>query len=564
MKRQYSVRVFFIVMSVVLVLPFAAICLFFSFSMMEQVMRKDQESNENTLSIYCRDLETKMEMIEQTLIYNWQDVEYQMIAYPLSDLQAHLSTWNIWNEYVSMQRLYADIGAMAVYSEVNDVCRCTYCNDYSTELRNVIQRYSRELDFYEACNGWVPMQVKNKYFLVHTFGTENAYSACFIDPERTNGFNLSKTAQNESCFYFYDAQKGLLAEGEQADVLKEMLQTDVTSGKLLLRDTRYSMAEYQLNERLTVLYITKKINFISSVGTGQLIAFVATFLMLLIVPLVYFVVSRTFFSPFLEFRSTMTKIRNGGVEEKLQYDGRLAELHEFRNTFNEMMEEIEDLRIDSYEKELSRQKAQLQVLQGQLKPHFYLNCLKTLYSMLQINNTEKSLQMILWISEMLRYRFRNIGERIPLVEEMEQVKIYGNMQNLNSIYRVKLTFDLPANVLRYMVPMLCVQTFVENACKYARIIDHELVVEVSAMKTETDGETFLAIGIQDNGNGFPEKFTDGSWMQDAEQFEKGTATGIYNMWSRLKLLYGEKAGIIFMNNAIGGFCQLIFPVDEKF
>ena len=182
MKRQYSVRVFFIVMSVVLVLPFAAICLFFSFSMMEQVMRKDQESNENTLSIYCRDLETKMEMIEQTLIYNWQDVEYQMIAYPLSDLQAHLSTWNIWNEYVSMQRLYADIGAMAVYSEVNDVCRCTYCNDYSTELRNAIQRYSRELDFYEACNGWVPMQVKNKYFLVHTFGTENA--SIFMMPKR--------------------------------------------------------------------------------------------------------------------------------------------------------------------------------------------------------------------------------------------------------------------------------------------------------------------------------------------------------------------------------------------
>ena len=105
-----------------------------------------------------------------------------------------------------------------------------------------------------------------------------------------------------------------MAEGEQADVLKEMLQADVTSGKLLLRDTRYSMAEYQLNERLTVLYITKKINFISSVGTGQLIAFVATFLMLLIVPLVYFVVSRTFFSLFgvSQHDDKNSKRRSGG------------------------------------------------------------------------------------------------------------------------------------------------------------------------------------------------------------------------------------------------------------
>lgn len=560
MKKTFSIKQFFLMISIIMVLPFAMISVFFSFSMMNQVTLKDRQSNENTISIYWKDIQTKMEMIEQTMVYNWQNAEYRMTAYPLQPLQAHLSTWSIWNEYISMQRLYPDIGAMAVFSRANDICRCTYSDIYPYDLRMAIRRYSMEIDLYEAYDDWIPVKIDDKWFLVHTFGMENAYSVCFLDPEKTTGHYMSEASQNEDYFYFYDSGQGLLASGEWEDAIGKELRGKETSDELRLNNRQYMLTWQPVNERISVLYISRKLNLISSIETGQLIAAASTFLMLLVVPLAYVMILRTFFSPFLGFADTMTKIRNGEGEEKLRYEGAVTELHRFRDTFNEMMREIEELKIDSYEKELSCQKAELQVLQGQLKPHFYLNCLKTLYNMLQINNTQKASQMILWISDMLRYRFRNISERIPLSREVEQVKIFANIQNFSSTFRTKLVFDLTEETLCAMVPMMCIWTFVENAYKYARRPDRELDVEVSVVKKLADGKEFISVRIQDNGDGFPQEFTDGKWMQEMEGYEV-QGTGIHNMWSRLKLLYGKEAGMICMNNTIGGYCQLIFPLE---
>ena len=89
MKKTFSIKQFFLMISIIMVLPFAMISLFFSLSMMNRVTLKDRQSNENTISIYWKDIQTKMEMIEQTMVYNWQNAEYRMTAYPLQTLQAH-------------------------------------------------------------------------------------------------------------------------------------------------------------------------------------------------------------------------------------------------------------------------------------------------------------------------------------------------------------------------------------------------------------------------------------------------------------------------------------------
>lgn len=51
--------------------------------------------------------------------------------------------------------------------------------------------------------------------------------------------------------------------------------------------------------------------------------------------------------------------------------------------FNSMMSQIEALKIDIYEERLSKQKTELQHLQLQLNPHFFLNSLNIIYNFAQ-------------------------------------------------------------------------------------------------------------------------------------------------------------------------------------
>lgn len=74
----------------------------------------------------------------------------------------------------------------------------------------------------------------------------------------------------------------------------------------------------------------------------------------------------------------MENIRNGKLNSKLQETQFIREFSVFNSTFNRMMDEIHNLKIRTYENKLIIQKSQLQYFQIQLKPHFYLNCLKLL------------------------------------------------------------------------------------------------------------------------------------------------------------------------------------------
>ncbi len=61
--------------------------------------------------------------------------------------------------------------------------------------------------------------------------------------------------------------------------------------------------------------------------------------------------------------------------------------------FNAMMSEVERLRINVYEEQLNKQKEELQRLQLQVNPHFFLNTLNIIYNLAKVKNYELILDM---------------------------------------------------------------------------------------------------------------------------------------------------------------------------
>ena len=105
-------------------------------------------------------------------------------------------------------------------------------------------------------------------------------------------------------------------------------------------------------------------------------------------------------------------------------DTNLLELEQANSQFKNLMRQIKKLKIDIYEKELEKQKTMMNYLQLQIRPHFFLNCLNTIYSMAQTQLYEEIMKMSMITSNYFRYIFQNTQDLVPVKNELEHIKNY--------------------------------------------------------------------------------------------------------------------------------------------
>ena len=108
-------------------------------------------------------------------------------------------------------------------------------------------------------------------------------------------------------------------------------------------------------------------------------------------------------------------------------DTQLLELEQANLQFKNLMRQIKKLKIDIYEKELEKQKTFTSYLQLQIRPHFFLNCLNTIYSMAQTQLYEEIMEMSMITSNYFRYIFQNPQDFVLLQEEVKHIeRLYEN------------------------------------------------------------------------------------------------------------------------------------------
>ncbi|CAM3084172.1 histidine kinase [Paenibacillus lupini] len=237
---------------------------------------------------------------------------------------------------------------------------------------------------------------------------------------------------------------------------------------------------------------------------------------------------------------------------------KIVELEKANKQFAQLVTQIKTYKIDIYERELEKQQIQLDYMKLQIKPHFFLNCLTTIHSMAQMDMTEEIQQMALSTSVYFRYIFQNGQDFVRMEDEIEHVRVYLEIQRnryqgsfLYRIEQTELTRDTP-------IPPLVLQTFIENAIKYAVSRDKQVLIELTVEEQLIEDETMTVIQITDTGPGFPpdvlEKLQQGQPLDQTN----GTQIGIMNTASRLEYLYGERAVIRFSNRENGGACVTLY------
>ncbi len=173
------------------------------------------------------------------------------------------------------------------------------------------------------------------------------------------------------------------------------------------------------------------------------------------------------------------------------------------------------------------QQAQLLALRLQINPHFLFNTLNTLAGLIVLGRNAESEKMVLSLSRFLRYTLaRTPSQLTTLADEIGMLRQYLEIEAARFSDRLKVTWDIPADCTRAMVPSLVLLPLVENALKYG-LGGSERPVEILIRARREDGH--LVLGVEDDG---------GSTHGNAGG---GLGIGLSNARQRLAALYGDDA-----------------------
>ena len=160
---------------------------------------------------------------------------------------------------------------------------------------------------------------------------------------------------------------------------------------------------------------------------------------------------------------------------------------------------IDRFHFQQYLQEIKKEKskAELDLLNAQLNPHFLFNSIHSIYGHIdKKNNTARN--MLLTFSDMLRYQLYDCNsESVDISRELEYIKNYVILQRVRKEEDLVVNFEVAKNLKGLKIAPLLFICFVENAFKYVGVTeDAENRVDISFSRQD-DNLVFKCVNTKD-------------------------------------------------------------------
>ncbi|WP_336785446.1 sensor histidine kinase [Paenibacillus sp. MMO-177] len=545
---------------IILVISFTALILDFIISFASITIVKQQSARDlrDTAYLYINRINSDFSYINHFMgwtLANDENVK-MMETHDTNETEFIKANDALYKRFVELQTSYDKSYNFFIFFKKKNVMlniapmRATY-KEYQ-QLQQQINVFIKDKVIYEKFySRWSTIQLAGKFYIVNIVPYHDSYMVCLIaaddliKPLRQinlgeNGY-ASLRAEDGSLVTSPISNKGKLLniekEQDRSSVMNT-LQTRTTVNGEFDNASFFVKLVIQFGAFEKIMIVQLLIMLLAVIVACSL-----SFIML------YF--KNKVLQPIKSFSYNLAFWAEDG--EPLDSTGsKIVELEKANRQFAQLVNQIKTYKIDIYERELEKQRIQLDYMKLQIKPHFFLNCLTTIHSMAQMDMTEEIQQMALSTSVYFRYIFQNGQDFVRLEDEIEHVRVYLEIQRnryrSSFLYRIEQdqsTRDVP-------IPPLVLQTFVENAIKYAVSRDHEVLITLTVERRMMEEQRMTVIRITDTGPGFPPEVLEK--LQQGEPLDQtlGTQIGIMNTVQRLKYLYGDLARIRFGNPPNGG------------
>lgn len=490
MKKLFSIRKLQKMMILLFLVPMLLLQVVQSFYFLRVLSEEMAQNGREILSLHQNALDDDISRIADSISSYWAlDYSHSKLLYPQSDFNAYQYSYSVLKEYRSLMSIEPSIGALLLISQANHMVRGTY-NDsmISYGEKDGLQAFAQSLT---ACwnraglQSWEPVQIGQRFYLARLFRNQTAGTLCFIPLDQTLQGSASPYDPSENLLFY--------ADGEGLPLTLDPVGKEVTlqphQEKAYFSGNYFIVQSYSPTSSMYLVFAESSPISLQKINVLSLSVLGASALVVPLLPLFFLLLKRWYLHPMEQMEAALQKIRRGQMDVRFQEDQKVEELQHLSTSFNQMMDHVKQMKIAAYEKELQYRYAQLQYLQLQISPHFFLNILKSLYGMAQGRNYEKIQTAILMISDHVRYIFHDNQDMVPLQTELHHVENYMQMQRYITSQSIAFHMEVEPGLEEAQVPALCLQTFVENSCKYATVPGRglEISLEVRQLPSEEGG-----------------------------------------------------------------------------
>ncbi|SFM21233.1 two-component system, sensor histidine kinase YesM [Gracilibacillus orientalis] len=298
-------------------------------------------------------------------------------------------------------------------------------------------------------------------------------------------------------------------------------------------------------------------NVITQTRTAVFLTYFGLFLLMIFLGSKF---TGTIVNPIESLNRKMKKVQTG----KFDYDDsdlkpkyprdEAGQMHE---NFQIMMQQINDLIVENYKKQLLIKESEYKTLQAQVNPHFLYNTLESINWSAKIAGEKKISQMAESLGYVLRASINMKGAFVTLAEEVAIVEHYITIQSFRFEERLDFRKNIPPKYDEVLIPKSIIQPIVENSIRYGL----QEMIGVCTIKVEVEEiNEDLLISVSDNGPGMEEDYLNKIMTGDYQP--KGTGIGLKNIEERIKILFGESYGI-YIESVENQGTKVIIKVPKK-
>ncbi len=558
MKKERSAKLTLWKTVLLFLIPFLIFLVFLNIYSNRMYRQRLAENNQSKISMYESMLSEDIKNIEyfmSDMIAN--DGNYRALMYPIDATESYLQTYQLGEKFESVMKIITSVTGFTIVSPDIDLSSGTFRREVAYEQKEAI---INQMDALVSQNQgavepvWEVLQIPGENYFYKIMGNGGVYSACLIN---ARDISLVENKDGAVSYLLFEKDGKVLAyQDELEDLGIEISETknsyiSGTNGDYFI----VGGEEELFGCRLILAEAYKPI---WSSRTFPFMVICATIMFILLLICCYRNMKKQFLKPLEQMVHTMEQIKDGELEKSLSIETGVLEYKKIEYTFNDMMEKIRGLKILAYDRLLQVQKTKMQYYQIQIRPHFFLNCMKNLYAMAEGKKYEKIQEMILTLSSYLRAVLKDYSACVPLKTELDGVRAYVALQQMSNANPVSYEEDVSGELESFLVPPMSILTFVENSFKYEKDTLDPFHILVKA-KTFQDGEqVFVNLTIMDNGKGFSQRVLE--ILNDPEKRLSDDHIGIFNVRQRFELLYQNRCSFLFSN--MDGACVDIFIPGE--
>lgn len=334
----------------------------------------------------------------------------------------------------------------------------------------------------------------------------------------------------------------------------EIWENDVQIVTSLVGDTMSQYIYYEVRgiQQSRAAYQTFFMNLVrfSLLGMG---------LLLLLVIILSYYIPRSITMPITRISRVTNQVAKGNLSVRAAAESG-AEARMLSDSLNAMIDKINELLDQVTTEQIRLRKAEFELLQAQINPHFLYNTLDTIVWLAEAGDQKRVVSMVGNLSDFFRTSLNQGKDIISIREELAHVRSYLEIQQVRYQDILRYEITVPEDLYEYKIPKITIQPLVENALYHG--IKNKRGQGTITITGERSENGFV-LYVRDNGIGMTqERLNEVRAGIQKLSYTGKEIYGLYNVNERIRLNFGGTYGISIESTYGEGTCVSISLPDQ--